>query len=170
MRGSVLLLAAAVALVPAAAGCRRQAAPGGSPEGEGPPTGPVSARCVEEYSPDTLRNRAFAFDGTVVSIELRQDPNLEVQGGEDSREPWVTFSVHHWYRGGSGDEVGVWIENLNMETSVGTITAEPGTRLLVAGEPRWGGAPFDDAIAWACGFTQPYSPEVAAKWQATLGQ
>lgn len=169
MRRSVLVLAAAVALIPSAVGCWRQATPGGSPEGEGQPAEPVATRCVEEYSPDTLRNRAFAFDGTVVSIDLRQDPQLEVEEEDDSRVPWVSFSVHRWYRGGSGDEVGVWIENLNIETSAGTITAEPGTRLLVAGEPRWGGAPLDDAIAWPCGFTQPYMPEVAAEWEAALG-
>lgn len=169
MRRSPLVLMAALALIPAGVGCRRQATPAASPEGEGQPVGPVAASCVEEYSPDTLRNRAFAFDGTVVSIELRRDPQLEPEEGEDPRIPWVTFSVNRWYRGGSGDHVGVWIEALNIETSGGTIAAEPGSRLLVAGEPRWGGDPLDDAIAWGCGFTQPYTPEVAAEWQASLG-
>jgi hypothetical protein len=126
------------------------------------------ASCVEEYSPRTLRNRAFAFDGTVLSIESRRDPQLEVEEEKDPRVPWVTFSVHRWYRGGSGDEVGVWVEFLNVESSAGTIRAEPGTRLLVAGEPRWGGAPLDDAIAWPCGFTQPYSAEAAAEWEAAF--
>ena len=39
-------------------------------------------------------------------------------------------------KGGSASEVGVWIENLNVNTTVGTIEAEPGTWLLVSGEPR----------------------------------
>jgi hypothetical protein len=113
--------------------------PGRQSRGRGQPVGPAGASCVEQYSPDTLRNRAFAFDGTVVSIELRSDSKLQLEGEEDPRIPWVTFSVHRWDRGGSGDEVGVWVENLNIETSAGTIRGEPGTRLLVAGEPRWGG-------------------------------
>lgn len=167
MRRSVLVLAAG-ALVLSAAACERQAAPDASPEDEGQPAGLKAASCVEQYSPDTLRNRAFAFDGTVVSIELRRDPKLQLEEEEDSRIPWVTFSVHRWYRGGSGDEVGVWVESLNIETSAGTIRGDPGTRLLVAGEPRWGGAPLDDAIAWPCGFTQPYTPEAAAEWEAAL--
>jgi len=40
----------------------------------------------------------------------------------------------------------------------------PGTRLLVTGEPRWGGAALDDAVAWGCGFTQPWTAEASATW------
>jgi len=29
-----------------------------------------------------------------------------------------------------------------------------GSRLLVSGEPRWGGGALTNAIAWGCGFTQ----------------
>jgi hypothetical protein len=150
------------------ASCGGPARPQETAEDRGPTPVSQGASCVQEYSPQTLRDRAFAFDGTVLSIELRRDPNLDLEAEEDSRIPWVTFSVHRWYRGGSGDEVGVWVEFLDIETSAGTIRAEPGTRLLVAGEPRWGGAPLDDAIAWSCGFTQPYSAQAAAEWEAAF--
>jgi len=43
---------------------------------------------------------------------------------------------------------------------------EVGTRLLVSGAPRWGGAPLDAAIAWPCGFTRSYDPQTAAEWAA----
>ena len=124
----------------------------------------IAASCVEIYSPQTLAKRSFAFDGTLVSIESRTDPKLPP--GEPSGS-WVTFDVHEWFEGGSGETVGIWMDFLNVETSAGTITAEPGTRLLVAGEPRWGGPdPLADPIAWTCGFTQQWSEEAAAEWEA----
>jgi hypothetical protein len=43
-----------------------------------------------------------------------------------------------------------------------------GTRLLVSGMPRWGGAPLADAIAWGCGFTRYYSPATAAAWATAM--
>ena len=42
--------------------------------------------------------------------------------------------------------------------------AELGTRLLVSGEPRWGGDALDEPIAWPCGFTRPWTEEEAAEW------
>lgn len=109
--------------------------------------GPKSslASCVETYGPDTLKNRDFAFDGTVRSIERH----------------WVTFDVNRWYQGGTGDEVAVWME----WGWLGPQTIAHGARLLVSGEPRWGGEPPDDALAWmGCGFTRLYTPEDAEQW------
>ena len=65
-------------------------------------------------------------------------------------------------------EVAVWIENLNIESSIGAVEAEPSTRLLVSGEPRWGGDALDDPIAWPCGFTQPWTEEAAAEWETAF--
>lgn len=124
-----------------------------------------AAECVQAYAPDTLVLRSFAFDGTVTSIEIREDSRLP-EGEQEV--PWVTFEVHRWFKGGSASEVGVWIENLNVNTTVGTIEAEPGTRLLVSGEPRWGGDTLDDAIAWPCGFTQPWTEEGASEWRTAF--
>jgi hypothetical protein len=123
----------------------------------------TAASCVEVYSPETLANRSFAFDGSVLSIETRTDPKLPAGQRET---PWVSFEVHRWYLGGSGGEVGIWMDALNVETSAGSIEAETGTRLLVAGEPRWGGDPLEDPVAWTCGFTQPWTEEAAAEWGA----
>jgi hypothetical protein len=121
-----------------------------------------AASCVEVYEPNTLPNRSFAFDGTVSSIEVRTDPQLPA--GEQEIQ-WVIFDVHQWFKGGETETIGVWVENLNIETSTGTmIEVEPGTRLLVSGEPRWGGAPLDDAIAWPCGFTRPWSEDLSSEW------
>jgi hypothetical protein len=100
-----------------------------------------------------------------VSIDLRTDPRLP-EG--ENEIPWVIFEVNRWFRAGSARQIGVWIDNLNIETSAGTIEAEPGARLLVAGEPRWGGDPLEDPIAWACGFTQRWTPEAAAEWEAAF--
>ena len=157
-------------IVVLASACAEKAEPQPSaqPADQGGGSGPssadtsTSALCVETYSPETLANRSFAFDGTVTSIEERVDPKLE---GENESS-WVTFDVHEWYLGGSEPTVSIWIDGLNLETSVGTITADVGTRLLVSGEPRWGGEPLEDPLAWTCGFTQPWSESAAEEWKA----
>lgn len=125
----------------------------------------VAHSCVQTYTPQTLVERSFAFDGTVVSIDVRTDSRLPA--GED-KVPWVTFDVGQWFRGGSSPRISVWIDSLNIETSAGDIQAESGARLLVAGEPRWGGDPLEDPLAWACGFTQPWTAEAAAEWEAAF--
>lgn len=159
-------LAALALLASMASACAGEAAdpppadPGGQPQGS---STEVAASCVEVYSPETLDNRSFAFDGTVTSIETRTDPKLPT--GEQE-VPWVTFDVSQWFIGGAEPTVGIWMDGLNVETSTGTISAEEGTRLLVAGEPRWGGKPLDDPLAWTCGFTQPWSEQALREWTA----
>lgn len=44
-----------------------------------------------------------------------------------------------------------------------------GTRLLVSGEPRWGGGALTDAMAWGCGFTRYYDKATADNWRAAFG-
>ena len=149
------------------AGCGqpKQAAPADATSQPSPAGGASTSTaesCVETYSPETLADRSFAFDGTVVKIEERQDPGAPHDEGV---LPWVTFEVNEWFLGGSEPTVSVWVPGLGWETSAGTVSAKPSTRLLVAGEPRWGGAPLEDAIAWSCGFTQPWSEDVAAEWE-----
>ena len=125
----------------------------------------IATSCIEVYSPETLVNRSFAFDGTVASIEERTDPKLPAGEGQT---PWVTFDVNEWFLGGSGNTVGIWMGQLNVETSAGSVSAEVGTRLLVSGEPRWGGEPLEDPLAWTCGFTQEWSEAAAAEWKAAI--
>lgn len=111
----------------------------------GPITPGGTASCVEQYTLATLAHRETAFDGTVESVD------------GDS----VTFTVNHWYRGGQdarSTRRGAAL--LGGITSAGpSVSLEPGTRLLVAG---------DDDFAWACGFTQPYDTAVASQWEDAL--
>jgi hypothetical protein len=113
------------------------------------------SRCVSEYSAETLKERAFAFDGTVVGVGSESDPRAP---DEDVVTGHVQFEVHEWFAGGTGEAVTVWMQR----------PVEEGDRLLVAGEPRWGGAPLDDAIAWECGFTDGYSDSRSEEWSAAV--
>jgi hypothetical protein len=99
--------------------------------------------CVETYSPETLANREFAFDGSVAAIE------------GDS----VTFSVNETFAGEAtaGDSVTLSAPGMSGTsiTSAGGPTLTIGDRYLVAG---------DGGFVWACGFTQRYDQAVAAQW------
>lgn len=133
-------------------------------------TGPVSAaeavRCVERYSPGTVVNRAFAFEGVVTDIGSAESNrtdrgHLELVG--------VTFAVSEWFSGGSASTVTVDMEP-PVQAAPGLAEGVPsyavGSRLLVSGEPRWGGGrPLKDAIAWGCGFTRYYDPVTAESWR-----
>ncbi len=118
------------------------------------------ASCVSRYLPETVRDRAFAFDGTVESVETRVDPKLPTEGSQSQDSAWVTFKVNQWFKGGESPDVEVWVD---PHTPEGGWLLEPGVRLLVAGEYRWGQPP-EDPLAWGCGFTQPYTPEAASQW------
>ena len=132
-------------------------------------TGPLgedgsAASCSESYDIKSIGNRAFAFDGTIVSIG---------EGGTNKADKGqlgtaaVTFLVNEWFEGGAGDTVTVDLMAPTSDIAGGDTPAyQEGTRLLVSGEPRWGGAPLDDAIAWSCGgFTRYYEPAVADDWR-----
>jgi hypothetical protein len=107
--------------------------------------------CVEVYSPAALRERAFAFDGTVTAVRDAVDPQLPP---EDNVAQQADLEIGTWYAGGRAPAVTVWMQR---DVAVGD-------RLLVAGEPRWGGEPLDDPIAWECGFTASYSEATADEW------
>ena len=112
----------------------------------GPSSDPRAALCVEQYGLDTLRNRSFAFDGTVLSIS-----------GDE-----VTFAVGESYIGSVGATVTLTATGLTgtTVTSAGGPDLTMGGRYLVAG---------DDRFVWACGFTQPYDARVAAQWKQATG-
>lgn len=153
----VLLGAAAVALVVLAAGVVMVSDRDGSSvdvatspttrdAGDEPITpGGSTGSCVELYDLDTIVNRQFAFDGTVANVD-----------GDD-----VIFDVNHWFKGGSGAQTTLaGAASLGGLTSAGaTVSLEPGTRLLVAG---------DGGFAWSCGFTQTYDAGVAKQWSEVL--
>lgn len=150
------------------------AAPAVTSVREGPPrSGPVgdsgaTASCVEAYSATTIGNRDFAFDGTVVAVAAGAS-SAPGQGGLDTAA--VTFRVNEWFKGGTDDTVSV--DMAAPTNSVGqdqVPSYEQGTRLLVSGEPRWGGEPLDDPIAWTCGgFTRYYEEAVAEEWRGATG-
>jgi hypothetical protein len=117
----------------------------------------ASMRCVSTYSPESLLDRAFAFDGTVVAIRDRADaqaPEHDVVKG------LAQFAVHEWFAGRTDESVTVWMQR----------PVAKGQRLLVSGEPRWGGAPLQDAIAWECGFTAEYSDALAVEWSESFAR
>jgi hypothetical protein len=136
----------------------------------GPLTDAGEVRCVEPYSPATVVNRAFAFDGVVTDIGMAESNwpdrgHLELVG--------VTFAVNEWFSGGSTSTVTVDMESPALgapRLPEGVPSYAVGSRLLVSGEPRWGGASLEDAIAWGCEFTRYYDPATAESWsQAFAG-
>lgn len=127
--------------------------------------GRVADSCAVAYSPAAVAHSGFAFDGTVVGI----GPARSNRPGVELPLAGVTFSVHQWFRGGRETVVVVDLGKAGAQHQDSESTFPPyalGTRLLVAGAPRWGGRPLDSAIAWSCGFTRPFDPTTAAAWAA----
>lgn len=120
--------------------------------------GNAQASCVESYSAETLRQRAFAFDGTIVSITqtLNNDPYVA-----------VSFRVDEWFAGAGPDTI-----TLDMlpphRSSLGGPEYDIGSRLLISGEPRFGGAPLESPVAWMCGFSRTYDGATADVWRDTF--
>jgi hypothetical protein len=118
---------------------------------------PALASCASNQG--TVTDRAFAFDGTVLATRGRPD--------------LVTFRVHRWYAGGHRRRITVEMAVSPRSAAWNDASEYPpphsvGTRLLVSGEPRWGGPPLRDPYAWACGFTVPYQPAEAASWRVAF--
>lgn len=140
------------------------------PAGDAPPRESLAlgdnagASCAEAYSLETLKQRAFAFDGTVTAIEppaSTTDPEVLIYGE-------TTFEVHEWLRADGPDRV-----TIQMDGPVhGPQYSEPdyaiGSRLLITGEPRWDGAPLDQPVAWYCSFSRTYDAVTADAWRVAL--
>jgi hypothetical protein len=109
-------------------------------------TDPGQASCVEQFSVEALGHRSWAFDGTILEVVPPRDPEGGSPGDIVTK---ITFGVHHWYAGGSGDSTTVL-----TYSSPGTVGsdggADPslGARILASGEDRY---------VWGCGFTMPYN-------------
>ena len=136
-----------------------------APSGVGALPDATAASCAFSYSPQIVADRAFAFDGTVSSIGAARTN----RAGVELPLVAVTFHVNRWFKGGTADTVTVDMyeptqSNRQYPQEVTVATYGVGTRLLVSGEPRWGGMPLQDAIAWACGFTRYYDPRTASDW------
>ena len=126
----------------------RGTAPGVTPGNSiaGATAGTGLASCVEPYSETAITHRTFAFDGTVTAVTGEQ----------------VTFTIGKAFRGATGNAITLDAPGMTGTaiTSAGGPNLAVGQRYLVAG---------DDHFVWACGYTQPYDPDVAAKWAAALG-
>jgi hypothetical protein len=134
-----------------------------APTRQGPVPSGASEDCVETYSPAAVAGRSFAFDGTVTAI----GPAQSNRAGQVLPLVGVTFKVNQWFRGGSNDTVTVdWypphLGNSNTDPSLASYGV--GSRLLISGEPRFGGAALDAPVAWTCGFTRYYDRQTAATW------
>lgn len=129
------------------------------------PTGSITddatTHCVTAYTPSAVAGLGFAFDGTVVklgtSVSDRGDEgDLDLTG--------ATFEVNEWFHGGHRDRVTVDLP-LGTDDSV-----DIGTRLLVSGQPRWGGEPLDSPIAWGCGFSRYHDKATATAWREAVAE
>lgn len=140
----------------------------------GPLPSNLSASCVEGYDLTALKDRAFAFDGTV-SHTTDMQPPTDGSGALDGYLT-VTFNVHQWFKGGDQgtvtlDMIGPMINSVQQRRySVQQMSYGVGTRLLVSGEPRFGGPPLQAAIGWPCGFTRYYDKDTAASWHQAFSQ
>lgn len=115
----------------------------------------IAASCVSGYTKEGLAERSWAFDGTVIALSTGKDSHI---GGVAT----ATFAVNHWFKGGSNKEVTIEYEQGPLSELAPAAATD--TRLLVTGEPRWGGAPLEDAVAWGCGYTQAWTPSAAEQW------
>lgn len=154
------------------AACSGSAAPGSKPNGSasgdtgrGPAVSGGAATsagsCVEQYSPETLKNRQLALDGVVTRIVAG---NLPAEAGEQvlSDESVVTLRVNKWYKGGSANEITLKssIPLTPVISSTQGPSLEVGKRYLVSG---------DAGFMWSCGFSTAFSDAKAAEWAAALG-
>ena len=164
----MIAMASLTLALAAACGGSPNGSPDAKPEQRSVQASSSAASCVARFSPETLRDRAFAFDGTVELVEMREDPKLPLQEGQLPNLVWTTFKVNKWFNGGepSGESstIQIWVD---PHAPGGVWPLEVGDRLLAAGEYRWGQPP-EDPLAWGCGFTQPYTPKAAVHWSGAM--
>ncbi len=144
---------------PVVTGSSSTAASGSPVGGHGPLSNSEAVTCVDQYSPEAVTRRSFAFDGTVRSIGPGTSNGSE---GSSLGLAVVTFDVNQWFLGGTQTTVTVDMGKPGDEDPTYSV----GTRLLVAGEPRWGGFdPLADAITWdSCGYVRYWDQQTAQEW------
>jgi len=109
-----------------------------------PTMGPdVSLGSCIGYTVEELQLREFAFAGTAT----------EVGDGV------ITFEVDEVYNGNPGETITLEGDTSLMNSMYTDFQFEVGEQYLVSGE---------DIFAWGCGFTRPYTEELAAEWEAAF--
>jgi len=104
---------------------------------------PVLGKCAVPTA-ELLGNQETAFDGTVATIA----------------DGTVTLDVSEWYRGGPADQVTVDVPPTDMQALVGAADFRAGQRYLVSA---------NDGFVTVCGFTAPYSDDLAALYAEAFG-
>jgi len=104
---------------------------------------PVAAKCAVP-SAEILSLQETAFDGTVSAIA----------------DGTVTLDVAKWYRGGPADQVTVDAPPTDMQALVQAADFQAGQRYLVSA---------NDGFVTVCGFTAPYSDDLAALYAEAFG-
>lgn len=118
-----------------------------------------------------LRRDVLARDPPESRLRFRRTVNdvgasVSDRGGDgDLNLAGVKFEVREWFTGGDADEVTIDLQSLGEGTAEEDLPFQVGPRLLVSGEPRWGGAPLDSLIAWDCGSSRYFDEETAAVWR-----
>jgi len=105
----------------------------------------TEASCIDRFSPETLKEREWAFEGRIAGVRAPSDPDSSDPGDTVTL---VTFDVVRWFWGGEGDTV--TREVYADPSSAGSIDDSVGADLLAAGDERY---------LWLCGFTQDASPQ-----------
>ena len=125
--------------------------------GGGPSPGRGVGSCAFAPLPDRLNHNDFAFDGTVAAIAARHPTDRTIP---------VTFTVHEWFKGGSGATRTIDLVPPN-DPFVDTPAYGVGARLLVSGVYRRDGA-ITRLEGWACGFTRYYDEATATQWRGWI--
>ena len=100
---------------------------------------PTTAKCMV-VNVAVLQQQQVAFDGTVASIS----------------EGLVTLDVTHWYLGGDTDRVTVKAPPADLQALVQAADFRVGERYLVSAT---------EGAVTVCGFTAPYSADLAALYE-----
>lgn len=126
----------------------------------------VESQCVEAFSLEALRRRAFAIDGVVTSVEPINERNSTATTSLPSGRYLVTLDVLSNFAGSPTTALAVILQSSFPE---GEELFVEGERLLVSGEILPGEPDDPTYLGWACGFTQEWSPTAAQEWHDAFG-
>ena len=118
-----------------------------SPARTGPLPDGQADQCAFPYDRAHLGEREWAVDATVTELDI----------GPDSAR--VVLTVHHWYRGGAGEQVTAVVPVPDVADDV-PPAYDIGSRLLMSGDRD--GRRY---VGFGCGFSRYYDAATAADWE-----